>query len=343
MTDGNHLNRAIELFNLEEFLIGHGARPSESGQWALTCPICGRAEKLIVHVGRRVWHCWACEQYGPADPATGRRMIVQGAGGLISLVQLLEGVDRAAAAQFVIMQALWRPENIEQIAPAELAGLQAAAVELTPWACEIPPPEGWRSIDATLPYMIERGISLEDARCFGLFWCDRGRYAGRLIFPVWEAGRLVYYQGRAMHPSVKPKSLNPPKIEGAAVSSELVLNLDTACRYPRVAVCEGPVDAVHAGPSAVCVFGKRMSATQIGKLLRAGVKAIDLMFDGPSEKEPQGAWPEMLALAPVLAGLFDTRLVFLPRGDPGEWPREALDAYRAQAKLPGDVSRLSVI
>jgi hypothetical protein len=171
-----------------------------------------------------------------------------------------------------------------------------------------------------------------------------------LVFPVWEERRLVYWQARAMwDESEQPrgtsyvKALNPPKDVGA-VSSEVLMNLDVARHYPRVAIVEGPVDCIKAGPSAVCTFGKRLYPRQLGKLIRAGVRAVDFMWDGPTEKEPQGALPEMLAAIPMLAPFFDVNVVVLERGDPGERTRAELDWYRDHRAQPaGRLSRLAVL
>jgi len=298
----------------------------------LTCPTCGKS-KLTVDVGRKAWHCWVCEQYGSANPLTGKRQVLQGAGGLIDLVQFLERWERKRAVEYILDQTGLKAERIDRIdwvlrdTVVRGDGLHAAR--------PIPYPDCAKPIDGTLPYMVQRGISGEDARMFRLFYCDGGRYRGRLIFPVYEHGNLVYYQGRAMWESKDPgflKSLNPGREDGAVVSSEVLFNLDQARRYPRVAITEGPIDTIHTGPDAVCTFGKKISATQIAKLRLAGVKAVDLCWDGPGPTEPQGAWPEMFRVAPTLATLFDTRLVFLPRGDPGMWPRDAITHFRAQGR-----------
>jgi hypothetical protein len=124
----------------------------------------------------------------------------------------------------------------------------------------------------------------------------------------------------------------------------VLLNAELAARHPRVAICEGPIDAVHAGPSAVSTFGKRLSAAQIARLVRLGVRAVDLMWDGPSTREPEGAWPEMIEAAPRLALFFDTRLVFVPANDPGTYPRERIDEFRLKNSVPAErVSRLARI
>jgi hypothetical protein len=175
-----------------------------------------------------------------------------------------------------------------------------------------------------------------------------------LFFPVIEGGRPVYWQARAMweerehqRPERYVKSLNPPKphcglhpkhdldcapcqqmASGVAGAGDVLMNLERACQYKSVVITEGPIDAIHVGTDAVCTFGKKISPVQIGKLLAAGVKAIELMWDGPSPTEKLGAWPEMWITAKQLVGLFDIRLVFLPQGDPGDYTRDQLTWLR---------------
>ena len=89
------------------------------------------------------------------------------------------------------------------------------------------------------------------------------------------------------------------------------------------------MDVLRTGPDAVCTFGKRIYHRQVQKLWDKGVRALDLMWDGPTPSEPHGAHPEMVQAAPWLASHFDVRLVFLPQGDPGDWDRASLNYFRA--------------
>ena len=109
-----------------------------------------------------------------------------------------------------------------------------------------------------------------------------------------------------------------------------------AARFPRVAICEGPTSGIRTGPSAVWTFGKVLHPQQIARLVEAGVRAVDFMWDGPTKDEPLGAWPEMVRAAAQLAPFVDVRLVFLPQGDPGDWQREHLNYFRSQARPFGD-------
>lgn len=338
---------AIEQFDLEGYVQGHGASQVQAHEWLLTCPECLK-EKLTVNTKRRVWHCWVCEEKGPPDPLTGRRRTIRGGGGVVRLIQTLEECGKAKAVELIL--AAVKPELVDVHAipdnlDLELVAGLAELPNLSP--VPISPPDYWLPVYDGLPYLAERGITFAQAQAFGLTWCQAGRYRGRLVFPVWEQGMHVYYQARAMwrqedQPAQRyVKTLNPPRTDGAAVSSEVLLNLDNARLYPRVAITEGPIDAVKTGPDAVCTFGKKMTPVQLAKLLRAGVRAIDLMWDGPTEREPHGAWPEMLKLAPTLSALFDTRLVFLPRGDPGDYDQATLAQYRQHARPAEQVSHLA--
>lgn len=327
---------SFERFDLERYLIEHGANRETLTEWTLDCPTCGKESKLCVSVLKKAWHCWVCEAIEG----------VKGRGGLLDLLQLLDGLTRAQA-RARILEGFRDTANLEAIEALDF--FQRLEAKSEPVA--IAPPPHWRPIDTPgiLPYLDRRGIDFADVRAFGLFWCVAGRYMDRVIFPVWEKGVLVYWQARAMWeagdhegpPGKYIKALNPPKQEGAAGAGDVLMNLEQAATFGRVVITEGPIDAIHVGRDAVCSFGKKLSNTQIAKLLSAGVTSLDLMWDGPGSTEPKGAWPEMFQTAKRLRGLFDVRLVFLPRGDPGDYTRAELAQFREQcSRSAEDFSRL---
>lgn len=347
------LLRVVEEFDLEPWLLDHGFSPTggkkSSEEWTGACPVCQSTKNLCVDTVKRGWHCWKCEAYEDyydAREERWKRRPVQGAGGLLDLVCLLEGLEKREAIEFMAQHSVLGG-SLEEL-PDLLTKDEAPEGEGLP----VDPPPGWAPIHFPLPYMIRRGITMEDARWLGLFWVPSGRFGNRLVFPVWESGRLMYWQARAMYeadecpPGSFVKSLNPTKLPGQLGKSDVLMNLDVARTYPRVAIVEGPTDLVRAGPSAVCTFGKTISPAQIAKLSAAGVKAVDLMWDGPkpgSTSEPQGAWPEMLAVAPRLSMFFDVRLVFLPENDPGSYTRDQLDMFRHVAVPSGFNSGLATL
>jgi len=316
------IDQAIERFDLLSYVRDRGATETQTGEWVLFCPACAK-EKLTINVTKKTWHCWVCQKFAIAGLGIRmKRKAVQGAGGLLDLIQLLEHCERKRAVALVLSASRFTAQDLATISAPEFTNFVTTYHQSV---VRVAAPEHWRLIEAPLPYMVERGITMEDVQRLGIFYCDQGRYANRLVFPVWEDGQLVYWQARAMWESQDKdflKALNPPKQPGAAVSSDVLMNLNTARHYPRVCIVEGPTDCVHAGPDAVASFGKAISAVQIAKLYRAGVRALDLMWDADAREA-------MLSYAPVLAALFDLRLVWLPSHDPGVYPREHLNYLRA--------------
>jgi hypothetical protein len=331
------LQAAVEAFDLEGYVALYGARWETAVERAVVCPHCGK-QKLVINLEKRLWHCWSCETVRS-----------DARGNLVDLIRVLEGVDRTQAVSRILANAQLGLESVGSL--REIGGSGGVGFEEAP---EIPMPAHCRRVDDTgiLPYCRKRGITLEDARRFGLWWGMKGRYANRLFFPVYENGRLVYWQARAMWTEAEQKvgryikSLNPPKKEGEAGAGDVLFNLDQARRARSVVINEGPIDALKVGWDAVCSFGKRLTPKQVSKLIRAGVEEIELMWDGPSEREPLGAWTEMWKTAARYQRFFRrVSLVFVPRGDPGDYSRAQNRWFRRYASktLGGTPSRLQEI
>lgn len=328
MVDRSEFYEAIELFDVESWAVSRGAIYSGGSGYELVmeCPVCGK-QKLCVSIAKRSWHCWTCQGAGSR-------------GGLIALIAMVDGLRRGDVVDYVVSEARRRPQG------GTLRRFSSGSPGSTfRWAPPVDWPRGWRPITpelyGDLPYLARRGIAYDDVRQYGLVVCTVGRFRQRLIFPVFERGRLVCYQGRAMWDASEHdfttgpyiKCINAKRELGAATTSDVLFNLDRARTHARVAIVEGPIDAIRTGADAVCSFGKALSQAQIQKLRRAGVVALDLMWDGPSETEPRGARREMERVSPMLADLFDLRVVYLPSGDPGSMERNEIDRLRSAACL----------
>lgn len=314
-------------FDLTQYLSRFSPVPNNGNEITIRCPVCGK-DKLVVNSYKGVWHCWVCQEYRYNEK--GKRVPVKGAGNIVGLVALLEGVDYKTAKEIVGDNYVSYTGYVDPIYEYE----------------EIPYPPYAQKITYLLPYLQERGISLSDVYYFGLFYCTNGKYRNRLMFPVYEDNKLVFFQGRAMwdiNLTDSIKSLNSPKHEGTAGTEDVLFNLEMASHYPRVVINEGPIDSIHVGYNAVASWGKHITDKQIYKMVQYGVKAVDLMWDGPTPKEPEGAVPEMMQALPKLSGIFNTRIIFLPKGDPGEYNREDLKYFQKSAVKANNVSNLSYI
>jgi hypothetical protein len=317
------LLQAIETFPMRDYLIQRYGEEIQQGEWALMCPKCYK-EKLIVNERKRTWHCWVCQRKevvlvnGIPKPRT-----IDGGGGLLDLLQWLDGMTREQAIEYILATNKgYRTGALDQLAEGDLY-LQALQTPRT--VRPIPYPEGSAPIPLDHPYLQRRGITGDDVATFGLFQALWGRFANRLVCPVYERQELVYFQARAMWDSAPGqkyiKTLNPSREVCGIASSDVVMNLDTAATHARVGIAEGPIDCIHVGSSGVCTFGKQISPAQVAKLIRAGVRSIDLIWDADAVEDIRQA-------VPLLATLFDVRGVYLPWGDPGDHPRGWIDYYR---------------
>lgn len=151
------------------------------------------------------------------------------------------------------------------------------------------------------------------------------RIEGRLILPVFEKNKLVYWQARALYPHQRPKYLNPDKIEQPAGKSNFIFNLDAARHCREVVVCEGIFSALSVGENAVAVFGKELSTRQAHKLSTAGIKKIILLFDA-------GEMSAALKAARRLVGRVSVKIASLPYGDPNEVTAQELSTALLNAK-----------
>lgn len=111
---------------------------------------------------------------------------------------------------------------------------------------------------AMFNYLSRRGVSKEqmDAGCFG--YCDSGRYAGMIIFPVLIRGQQTYFTTRAVLGGKSQKSLNP-----VAARERAVFNYDRCVALNRrhIVAVEGPISATsaeHAGYGSVALLGHVM-------------------------------------------------------------------------------------
>jgi len=352
----DELALAISRFDLQAYVEAKGAAREGSDEWLMFCPHCG-AEKLSVNVQLKRWRCFRCEvlAHGPGPKARA----VSGAGGVFSLVEWLEGWRRKDVAKFLLASG-----------QAQITAAGPLAVTIAPPAPRLAEkrptglPEKVLAVTANLPYMDRRGITLEDARTFGLGYVPAeagGWLANRLIFPVWENGVCLYWQARAMwdEKEHKPrwpgdrfrKSLNPSsERDGKSYlgSTDVVGNVELASRFPRPVIVEGPTSGVRVGPEAMWTFGKSLHNPQVARMVARGIRAVDLMWDGPTPGKdgqtgsvcschgnPGCAWPAAVRHASMLAQAgMDVRIVFLPRGDPGDYTRAQDQEFRRTHSRP---------
>lgn len=132
-----------------------------------------------------------------------------------------------------------------------------------------------------------RGVSENLLKSLGVYYCDTGRYAGRLIFPIYYKGELKGFDARIVNPSIVPELLKDVKwlrpkgmqVQQICYPYEYLKEMDCS----HIVICEGVADCIsylELGVPAIPSFGVAPPEQQrITALLELGVQTIGLAYD----------------------------------------------------------------
>jgi len=152
-------------------------------------------------------------------------------------------------------------------------------------------------------YLASRGIPIELAEAYQIRYSFKER---SIAFPMLVSGKLYGWQYRIIgSPSkFRPKSKNSDGLP----RHRFVLFGDLLRGCERAILCEGPVDAIKAGPGGVCTMGKMVSQQQVDQVLSWGVKEVCVALD------PDAA-SDVGALISKLKGVRVTKVELPSRAD----------------------------
>lgn len=141
------------------------------------------------------------------------------------------------------------------------------------------------TLDATHPYLAQRGLKRETVTTFGVGFCTRGLMKNRIAIEIRnERAEIVAYGGRAIDDQLA-RDEGKFKLPRAFAKGHVVYNLFRAKEHARsgIIVCEGFFDTMRihqAGyPNVVALMGASMSDHQEQLLLKTTDRLV-LMLDG---------------------------------------------------------------
>ena len=166
-------------------------------------------------------------------------------------------------------------------------------------------------------YLKRRGVPPALWKKFDIHFAPTGRYAQRLVFPVYQNGEQVYFTTRYTgdHPR---KSLNPENEEGFYRRTDCLLNFDNVIGASRVAIVEGPFDCM-AFPYAVALLGKTLGDRQMSlveALVEHGTEEFVVALDSGAARDADAIYRDLLGRVPKVS------VLSLDEGDPDERKKE---------------------
>lgn len=132
-----------------------------------------------------------------------------------------------------------------------------------------------------------RGVSQHVLKELGVYYCDTGRFAGRLVFPIYQNGILQGFDARIVNPKIVPellqdvKWLRPKGMQVQKITYPYDYLKGLNCSH--LIVCEGVADCIsylEMSIPAIPSFGVSPPDTErITSLLELGVTTIGLAYD----------------------------------------------------------------
>jgi DNA primase len=275
-----------------DVLAEHGLDPLEtSGGRELTicCPLCqSNNRKLYVNAKTGQWICFVCEERG--NPYRLLREVLEIEH--FQAMRLLDKIQKQESGPRPLYVPDRKVEDVRQEVetPREMHLLTDPSH----------PGQGvfWR-------YLAQREVSPGDVLRHRMGFALHGRYAYRILIPVYSEGTMWTFAARTILPDVEPRVLYA---EGSHPSRAL-FNIDNVTT-PDVFLVEGVFDALRLRSNAVASLGTNLSAHQRDLLRRKGVKTIIILWDG----DPPGRAGAARVAEQLHAARFHVRLALLPNG-----------------------------
>lgn len=301
------------------------AGTTASGELIAECPWCERHGAFYINPDTGNFICFKCDQRGRH---------------LVGVVAQVEGISWRQAKEFILKRAVqFRRKETPQSLLELIRNLRPEddrkGIHGDNKVVEVELPEEFVPVHAAgrwnYPmYLKERGIKRATASEWGLGFCEKGRYEGRIVIPIGcPNGRS--FTARDATGVGWPKILNPPRADHA----RLLIGWDCMKAGHDIALVEGPFDAIRwsqHGIQTLALGGKTLHVEQLRMINRLPIDTSITIALDPEEIEAP------YKIAKQLICRFDNVFIaHLPFGiDPGaSAEKQAKKAYEEARKFIG--------
>jgi uncharacterized protein (DUF3820 family) len=268
---------SFESFILSNYEISKAGNPRGV---RINCPFCDDTKfHGYVNLKHDFFKCFKCNwSHKPDGTATTGYWFLREAHGLPhdEILEILKTLQHAP----VLMEegfsqdlqesvlSLLAEEELEE-APKVVKLKLPESTPLTPGLTSVTGARAWNYWEARMGPAAEEAAAIYKVR-YGF----TGKYKGRIIVPLYEGSKLVWFQGRAFFPaSLEPKYLNPK------VTVKSVFGLNLLNEGDGVVICEGIFDAMAVGPGGVAIFGTTLTRHQMDSILKVKPRSITVCLD----------------------------------------------------------------
>ena len=266
-------------------------KETRSGQYIIDfCPFCNKSEHFYINKFTQRWDCKKCGE----------------SGGIYKLLKHFDKLYLLGAPTVKLADEIKSIREIQE----DISKAENAKIEPLP---EIKMPAGFKVYDYITPYLSQRGISMEDVKHWNFGRTKIvSRYIDYLLIPIYDEGKVRGFIGRYASKHVPEDKLRYSNSIHTDFSC-LLFGYDDIIKgkTDTVIITEGLFDAIAVTKKlnlfadfsirAVCTFGKKISKTQIQKLLAKEIRRVILLYDYDALKETRH-------YASLLNEYFETRV-----------------------------------
>lgn len=156
-------------------------------------------------------------------------------------------------------------------------------------------------------YLKARGFSYDDVDVFGIGYAPSLR--GFLIFPFWQNGRVVYWQGRRVFGPAEAKNHNPP----CTGKRSFLYGYEQAVGQETGFICEGPLDGIAWGPGGLPLTSKDLHPEQLNAIRLLGFEKLIVCLDSTEHEKTKRYAYRLNREVSARVGY-----LLLPDGDPAD-------------------------
>lgn len=251
MEYNNSIKRKINQYFKERW----GAKDYRNGWLKADCPFCGK-HKFGINISKSKANCFSC-----GDHKSPLRVI-----GILEELETLPKI-------FNFLRAF---EGTDFLEPK---------VELREWK-KVELPESFKLLslgksilsESARNYMVGRGFNIRSLTMKGIGYCTGGKYAGYIIFPFYQNGKLIYFMSR-QYLQLWVKFKNPAVEDFGIGKSMLTYNVDALLIYKKIYLVESVTNALTMGDNAVATLGKKISGYQLSMIIKSPVEEVIIGYD----------------------------------------------------------------
>jgi len=126
--------------------------------------------------------------------------------------------------------------------------------------------------------MKNRGFKINYLSSKGIGYCTKGPYAGFIIFPFYQGGKLIYFIGRQFI-QLQEKFKNPSVEDFGIGKSMLTYNADSLIIYKKIYCVESITNCLTIGDNSVATLGKTISNYQLSLLYKSHAEELIIGYD----------------------------------------------------------------